>query len=203
MTIPTNAILKVVLSMLFPDNAIAQNVFYTLFENDGASNDKYDVLDDLETWMEDVYGDLAAAVDAGISITGMKVYIRDVPGGDWDEVGLAFPSDTFSAVGDAMPNAVCALLHALTDNPDVIGAKYFGGNTDTATVENDFTAGSIETYILAGAEWVDPYVGAVTGSGFIPGVWSPTNLAFYPFSTAYSVNAQVAYQRRRKPGVGI
>lgn len=203
MTIPTNAVLKVVLSLLFPDNAIAQNVFYVLFENDGSSNDKDDILDDLVEWMESIYDDMAPAVSSSIDITGFKCYIRDVPGDDWDEVGVAFPADTFSAAGDPMPNAVCALLHALTDDPDVIAGKYFGGNTDTATVDNDFTAGSLTTYVNAGAEWVDPWTGSVSGSGYIPGVWSPTNNAFYPFSTAYSVNAQVAYQRRRKPGVGI
>lgn len=202
-TIPSNAILKVVLSLLFPDSAIAQNVFYVLFENDGTSDDKDDVLDDLSEWMESIYDDMAAAVSSSINITGFKAYIRDTPGGDWDEVGVGFPSDTFSAAGDPMPNGIAALLHAQTDDPDVIAAKYFGGNTDTATVDNDFTAGSISTYINAGAEWVDPFTGTTTASGFIPGVWSTAQGAFFPFSTAYSVNAQVAYQRRRKPGVGI
>jgi hypothetical protein len=203
MVIPTNAVLKVVLSLLFPDSAIAQNVFFTLFENDGGSDDRDDVLDDLVDWMEDIYGALNTAVDSGISITGFKCYIRDDPGDDWDEVGIAFPTDGFSAAGDAMPNAVSALLHAHTQNPDVIAAKYFGGNTDTSTIENDFTGGAIASYSNAGAAWVDPFVGAASGSGFIPGVWSPTKVEFFPFSTAYSINAQVAYQRRRKPGVGI
>lgn len=203
MSIPDGAILRIVLSLLFPDSAIAQNVFYTVFTDTGTSDDDDDVLTDLETWIETIYANLNAAVDSGISMAGMKVYIYDASDPDWDEVGVAFPTDGFSGAGDAMPNGVAALSHATTTNPDVTGAKYWGGNTDTSTVENDYTAGSLAAYQNACDDWVTNFVGAVTGADFGPGVWSPTKTNFFLFNGVYSTNAQVAYQRRRKPGVGI
>lgn len=203
MAIPTNAILRVVLSMLLPDNAIAQNVFYALFENDGGSDDDQDVLDDLETWMEDLYTELILNIVTEVDLTGMKTYIYDAGDDDWDEVGVNFPSVTFGAGGDPFPNGIAALCHAPTVNPDVTGAKYFAGAADALASDNDWTATPVANYVDAIQVWVDPFTGALTGSGFIPGVWSVTKVAFFAMTTAGSLNAQVAYQRRRKPGVGI
>ncbi len=202
-TIPTNAILRVVLSLLLPDNAIAQNVFYTLFENDGGSDDDQDVLDDLVTWMDDIYTEIDGSVNENVTLTGLKAYIYDTVGEDWDEVGVGFPVVTFAGTADPMPNGIACLVHAPTTDPDVTGAKYFAGFGETSALDNDWTGAFITVMVGAATEWTDPFTGAVSGSGFIPGVWSTVQTAFHPFTTSSSINVQVAYQRRRKPGVGI
>ena len=201
--IPTNGILRVVLSLLLPDNAIAQNVFYTLFENDGTSADDQDVLDDLVDWMEAFYTEIDGSVNEDVSVTGLKAYLYDTVGEDWDEVGVGFPSVTNVGASDPLPNGIAALMHAPTVDPDVTGAKYIAGFGETSALDNDWTAALLTVLAAAATEWTDPFTGATSGSGFIPGVWSVTNSAFYAFTTASSINVQVAYQRRRKPGVGI
>ncbi len=203
MAIPTNAILRVVLSLLLPDQAIAQNVFYVLFENDGGSDDDQDVLDDLVTWMDDIYTEMDGAINTAVSLTGLKAYIYDTVGADWDEIGVGFPVVTFVGAADPMPNGIACLGHAPTVDPDVTGAKYWCGFGETSALDNDWSAGFIVGIVGAMTEWTDPFTGAVTTSGFIPGVWSVVQTAFKAFTTASSVNVQVAYQRRRKPGVGI
>ena len=102
-----------------------------------------------------------------------------------------------------MPNGVASLVHALTTDPDVRGSKYFGGHLPASTVDNDWTGGFLSTMLAGGLIWVEPFVGAGTGGDFAPGVWSPTKTNFFLFNGTVTVNAQVAYQRRRKPGVGI
>jgi hypothetical protein len=203
MAIPSNAILRVVLSLLLPDSAIAQNVFYTLFENTGGSDDDEDVLTDLSTWMDDLYTAMTAVIDSDVTLTGFKAYIYDSIDEDWDEIGVEFPTVSFGAANDMMPNGIAALVHAPTVNPDVTGGKYFPGGTDASTVENDWTGGAVSNWLAGAVIWVDPFVGAETGSDFIPGVWSTTKEQFFAFTTSAALNAQVAYQRRRKPGVGI
>ena len=203
MSVPSNTILRVVVSLLFPDSAIAQNVFYTLFENDGGSNDDEDVLTDMSDWVDTMYDAMSASLDSDITLTGIKVYFYDTVGDDWDELGVEFPGTGFSATGDMMPNGIACLIHAPTVNPDVTGAKYIGGFLDDSVVENDITAGALANFALFATEWTDPAVFSATGSGFIPGVWSATKDQFFAFTTSSSLNVGVAYQRRRKPGVGI
>lgn len=203
MTVPTDTILRVVLSMLLPDSAIAQNVFYAIFKNDGGSDANQDVLDDLEAWMEAIYTELILNIVSEIDLTGMKTYFYDAGDDDWDELGVNFPTVSFGAGGDPLPNGIAALCHAPTTNPDVTGAKYFAGAAEGLTSDNDWEATPIANYVDAIQVWVDPFTGGLTGSEFIPGVWSVAKTAFFEMTTAGSLNGQVAYQRRRKPGVGI
>jgi len=203
MTIPTDAILRVVWQMLLPDNVILQNVFYTQFDNDGTGNDDSDVVLDLVDWMEDIYTNLAASMDSNVIVQEMIAYIRDVVGGDWDEIGTGVPSVTPSAAGAMAPHGVAALQHARTTNPDVSAHKYYGGLPDDSVLDSDLSTGILVNIVLAGADWVADFVGVATGSNFNPGVWSPTKTGFFAFNGVFVTNGQVAYQRRRKPGVGI
>jgi hypothetical protein len=203
MALSTNDILRIVVSLAFPDSVIAQNIFYVLFENDGTSADDQDVLDDLEDYIEACYGDLQGAMSSQTDISDGKVYVYDSSGGDFDEVGTILPAFTASGNADMSPHGVAALVHGYTTDPDVIARKYYGGIQDTSVTDSDISAGVLTNLLLAAADWVTPFTGSATGSGFVPGVWSPTQTAFFAFNDNIVVNGQVAYQRRRKPGVGI
>jgi hypothetical protein len=203
MPVSDGTVLRLVSSLLFPDSAIAQNVFNVVFTDSGGSNDVVDVLDDLETYIEDIYALMNSVVVSGIALDSLKIYEYDAPEDDWDQIGERFPTDGFAAAGNPLPNGVAVLVHAYTTNPDVIGGKYFGGFPPATTVDNDCEAGLITAVANAADEWVAPFVGAETGADFAPVVWSPTKTTPLPFNLVIAVNGQVAYQRRRKPGVGI
>ena len=203
MAIPTDAILRVVWQMLLPDNVILQNVFYATFDNDGTSDIDADVVLDLVEWMESIFGNLAGSIDSDVVVQEMIAYIRDIVGGDWDEIGTGVPAITPTATGAMAPHGVAALQHARTTNPDVSAHKYYGGLPDDSVLDSDLTTGILVNIVLAGSDWVTAFVGTDTGSGFTPGVWSPTKADFFSFNGVFVTNGQVAYQRRRKPGVGI
>jgi hypothetical protein len=203
MTVAANATLRAVWQMLLPDSVILQNVFYTLFEADGTSDDEADVVLDLVEWMETIFTNLVSGMDSDVIVQEMIAYVRDVAGGDWDEIGTGVPDITPTGAGSMAPHGVAALQHARSTDPDVSGHKYFGGLPDDSVTDSDLSGGLITAIVLAGADWVTAFTGTDTASGFIPGVWSPTNLAFFPFNGVFVTNGQVAYQRRRKPGVGI
>lgn len=203
MAIATNAILRAVLSLALPDSVIAQNVFYAMFDNDGGSDDDDDVIDDLVDWIEDIFSSMLGAMSSQASLSDLKVYVYDSVGGDWDEVGTGIPAGVGTGVADMVPHGVAGLMHGYTTNPDVVGSKFLTGIQDTSVADSDITAGVLTNIVLAGADWLADFTGAATGSNFNPGVWSVTKTAFYEFQDKLVVNGQVAYQRRRKPGVGI
>lgn len=202
MAVPTDAILRVVISLLAPESVIMQNVFYTLFKNTGGSDDEADVIDDLVDWAEDIYTNLNVYMDADVELSLLQVYLRDVVGGDWDEVGIGSLTDAFAGSVDMLPHGAAAVVHAKTTNPDRQGSKFFGGFSETAQNNSNLVGPLVTALIAAGADWVTDFVGAASGSTFDPGVWSPTDEVFYSFSGTIDISNYMGYQRRRKPGVG-
>ena len=203
MAVANGAILRIVVSLLFPENVIAQNVFYAIFQDTGASNDEDDVITDLGTWIEDMYDTMANQLSLDTSLTGHKVYVYDSGDADWDEVGDGLLSDSFAGAGDILPHGVSLVMHAKTTDPDVQAAKFIGGMNEATTTDGLFIAGPLAAAVLFAVDWSTDFVGAATGGDFEVGVWSVKNTAFYNFSGVEVINVIPGYQRRRKPGVGI
>lgn len=203
MSVPTDAIIKTVISILLPESVIAQNVFYCLFKNSGGSDAEADVLLDLVDWMENIFQNINAQVVLTASLAGLTAYLRDVPGGDWDEIGSESVTDGFSGVSEMLPHGVAPISHARTTNPDVQASKFWAGLVEGWQDQSVLSPGAMVQFLAAAADWITDFTGTATGSDFEPGVWSPTDLVFYHFSGSIIQNAYLGYQRRRKPGVGI
>lgn len=203
MALSANDIIKVVVSILLPDSVVAQNVFWVLFEADGGSVDDDDVLDDLETWIEDIYDQLDTTMGSGVALDDLKAYVYDAVEDDFDEIGDELLTDIFAAGGDLLPHGVAAVSNAGTTNPDVQGRKYWCGLVEGVQIDGYLSGAGITDIAVASGKWITPFTGATTGSGFIPGVYSLTKATFYNFEGGASNNLLLGYQRRRKPGVGI
>ena len=203
MAISEGTVLRVVASLLFPDNVIAQNVFYAVLTTAGSSSDEDDVVLDMGEWLENLYGDIILDVISGVVAGGVKVYEYDSVDDDWDEVGAGSWTDAFENADEMLPHGVAAVCHARTTDPDVHATKYLGGYGENICAASDLVAPSIARLVTFIASWTTQFVGTDTGATFTPGVWSPTNVNFFAFNGEGVANAQVGYQRRRKPGVGI
>lgn len=203
MAVADGTILRIVASLLFPENVIAQNIFYAVFTDTGTSDDEQDVVDDLATYIEAIYDLADSNISDEITLTGVKVYEYDSGDDDWDEVGDAVINHTFGSANDMSAHGVSVVLHAKTTDPDVQAAKYFGGWTEQMIIDGLFISAMTALVLSMGAEWTAPFVGAITGADFGPGVWSPTETNFFLFSGTEVFNLIPGYQRRRKPGVGI
>jgi len=203
MAVADGTILRIVASFLFPESVIAQNVFYAVFADTGTSDDEQDVIDDLAEWIEDAYTLLDGWIDSSVALTDIKVYNYDSGDGDWDELGDASIGLSFSGATDMLPHGVAYLLHAKSLDPDVQGGKFVGGFTEGAQVDGLWISAVNTVMGTFGAAWVTPFVGTITGADFAPGVWSVAQTNFRLFSGTLNLNAVPAYQRRRKPGVGI
>lgn len=203
MTITTGDILRLVVSGVWTDGNIVQNVYSCLISGAGGPWDDEDVLDDLEDWADDMYANMTAFTSAFLDGDQVQGYVWDPVGLDYDlfanEPWTWNPSD----VGQQIPRGVATFLKAPTTDPDVQGRKYLAGLTEASSAEGLLSAGYIAAMLLYGGDWITPFIGLLTTATFTPGVWSVKNSAFFAFTAEVAAITIPAYQRRRKRGVGI
>lgn len=203
MTIATGDILRFVVSQIWTDGNIQQNVYAALISGAGGPWDEADVLDDLEDWADNMYANLTTFTSDQVDGNEVFGYVWDTVGLDWDLFGAEPWVWAPSAVGSQLPRGVASFLKAPTTDPDVQGRKYMGGTEETILINGLWTAGYIAALVLFGGDWITPFIGALTTATFTPGVWSVKNSAFKAMQNEVSVVTIPAYQRRRKRGVGI
>lgn len=203
MSLTTGDIIKLVAVLVFDDGNILQNVFSTVITGAGGPWDDDDVADDLSTWVYDLLVLLGSYMVDDIQGSEVRGYVYDAIDDDFDEFGSSALAFTPTNTDDCLPRGVSALVNCKTTDPDVNGKKYFGGLGENAHDDSVWASAFITQLALAAAEWVTPFVGAISGADFTPGVWSPTRTIFYPMSATVVIPTIAAYQRRRKQGVGI
>lgn len=203
MTVPENAILRVVQQFTWDDGNIMQNVFNCSIDGGSPPYVDQEVADDMAEWMEEIYDGLVAAMSDHLTAGEATTYVWDSVGQDWDEVGSSIPSLTPVAGGEYLAHGVAAMIRATTTDPDVQGRKFFGGFTEDVAVDGGWTASALTLLAAAAIDWIAISVGTSTGGTITPGVWSVVGLQLHNFVGQSIVNAIANYQRRRRPGVGI
>lgn len=203
MTVPTGTILKVVATMLWDDGNVMQNVFACDIVGGAGPYDEADVIDDLVTWVEDMYTTLNAQITHLVDGSQVQVYRWDAVGGDFDEVGSDPWTWTPSQATEALPYGVAGLLNAKSVDADSSAKKYLGGICEGSSVDGVWETVMLAAMVNFGGEWVQSFVGAITGATFNPGVWSVKDSLLNAFVATVIIPTTPAYQRRRKQGVGI
>ena len=202
MAISEGTLLRLIVTFLMPSDSVAQNVFNVILSTAGSSSDEDDVLTDLKTWATDMYAHLTGSIADDVAGDLVEMYEYDTGDDDWDKVN--FDTFTYSPTNtnDMLPHGAAGLVRMPTTDPDVIGRKFVAGIAENAQSESDWNASTLSNLSDFASEWATPFVGAATGASFTPVVWSPTKSAGFPTSGSVVVSGLVAYQRRRKPGVG-
>lgn len=203
MSLTIGDILKVVAVLQWTDGDIAQNVFTSVITGSGGPFDESDVVDDMLDWVEAMYLNIVDRVSDELDGSEVRVYVYDSVDEDYDEVGSAVWTFNPTDVNSQSPRGVAGLLNCKTSDPDVNGKKYLPGSTEAGVDEGLWSTAELVDYAAFAVDWVTGFVGATSGASFFPGVWSPTNLAYYSMSGTVIIPTIPAYQRRRKQGVGI
>jgi hypothetical protein len=203
MSITVGDVLRVVAIIQWLDGDIMQNVFNAVITGSGGPYDDADIVDDAVAWVNEMYANLTSNTVSDVDGSEVKVYLYDSVDDDWDEVGTDAWSWNPVHAGQWLPKGNAALINCRTTDPDVSGKKYIGGFSEDAMTDGLWI--SVITTALANFadDWLTAFTGSVSGASWVPGVWSPTKTNFYAASGTYTVPLVSAYQRRRKPGVGI
>jgi len=203
MSVQEGTILRVVASLLFPDDVIMQNVFHISLTTIVGGGDEEDVVDDLVEWIDDIYAELVSEIATAIDGDEIKVYEYDAADDDFDEIGSGVMTLAAAGGTEMMPHGVAFMQTYKTLDPDIDGRKYWGGFVEASHIDGDWWSGTLANGVDVANIVINTVTGGTTGNSYQPIVWSPTQKIGQAYSGTVIHNAVVAYQRRRKPGVGI
>lgn len=195
-----NDIIRLAVEYGLPAASQALNVFYLRILG-GASDT--DVLDDLEEWVTNEWGanwqDLACSLS---SIIGFAADIVDFEGHVLANIGSRTLALAGTVVTDPTSAGDAAYMKADTAVPKTRGSKYIPGLAEDNVDVGILDATALGELAVLFADYFLPFVGLFSSVGYEPGVPSRTLLSWNPFTGGGSFTDIIAYQRRRKVGVG-
>lgn len=193
-------ILKVTQDIVFP-TTVAQNVFWLTASPDVGIADQAQVLTDVSLWLKTMYEQMGSQLSDSIDYEGYRV----------DEVDPATGKETYYVDGNALITAPTGATDygaaglAGQINGYVLGSghgprKYLAGLKEASLTSDIISGPALADMADFAADWLaGPTDGSIT---WVSGMWSRTDLSFYGL-VAMLVKSGIAYQRRRKPGVGM
>lgn len=150
-------------------------------------------------YVEDIMDEFTQFCKSDVSLDKVEVY--EFAALQWGPVGVAEGSWAGTDVTDRLPAGCAVLIHAFKERSGFSDKKYIAGCIDSVTVGDALTANMITGAEAAAAIWT-----AIFDDGTAqiePHSYNQTTHAFTPYTGVYSVSPLIAYQRRRKPGVGL
>lgn len=197
----TSEIARVTVSYGMEGGSTAQNVFHMQLAS-GSVSDAV-ALADIANWVDagwvDEWDNIASA---GAYCEGFTADIMNDDGTvNRNLGGELFSGRDGAVVEDIEPAAVSYFMYAPTANPKIRGRKFIPGVAET-TVDNGLVDAATLTALIDLAEYfTNTYVNGP--NSYAMGVLSTVLNQFVPFTESYVISDVPAYQRRRKPGVGI
>lgn len=200
-TISTNDILRLVLTFTMPEGTVAQNIYHYVVDS-LTDPDSANVASDFLARFIAIYNHITPIMNDEVVGQTQEMYVRDEGAGEWTlvETDILVPIAGQSGI-DMLPHGNAALVSALSTNNRTTGKKYLMGITEGEQQQGRWVASTVTALGLFAAGYADDFAGAA--GAYTPGLWSEGILAFVPFIGGAQVNDIVAYQRRRKIGVGI
>lgn len=203
MSVTDGTVLRLVVTNLWTDGNVIQNVFNAVVTGAGSPWDADDIVEDGVSWAEDLFYNITSDTAATVDGSQVQVYEYDSVDDDWDEVGSQSFFWNPTAGSDELPRGVAALINLKTTDPDVSGKKYIAGMTEGSSVLGLWSAGLLTNLLSFAVDWYAPFTGTDSGATWTPGIWSVVGTVFKAAIASVLIPTIPAYQRRRKRGVGI
>lgn len=203
MSITDGTILRVVVSIIWTDGNINQNVFNAVVTGAGSPWDADDIVQDAVSWAQDMYYNITGAISNECDASQIQVYEYDPVDDDWDEVGSSVWVWNPTGANEQLPRGVAALINLKTTDPDVSGKKYIGQLTEVSLADGLWDAAMITLLTSFAVDWYAGFTGTDSGATWTPGIWSVANTVFKAAISTAIIPTVPAYQRRRKRTVGI
>jgi len=194
-------ILRVALHYSQQGGGDIMNVFHFIIED--ASVPDTLIKDDVELWIADEWGARwALMASSGVVLLSFEADIVAIDGTVTRNIGGGIVDTAGTVGGEPLPAGCAGYLLAYTAIPKARGSKYVPGITESEQSGGELVAGYLADLALLLAVYLTPYAGS-SGATLRPGVVSKVLATFVPFLVSGAIDTLVAYQRRRKVGVGI
>lgn len=197
-TVILNDVVRIAARMKYADVDDIVNVYHYKLTSTTAGPGDSVAMNALADQLEDIYTPILGLMTTDTKFEDITFYnvTQDRPMGV-----LAWPTLTQgSGTGDGLPPGCAALITSYTATKRTYGRKFFGVIEETEQADGILTSAAQTSLATAAAELLDLVVVAAI-STFTPGTYRPDTGTFAPFIEAV-VRAAIAYQRRRKAGVG-
>jgi len=190
-------VFRVTAGLRGPDGQTIQNVFH-FAKVSGADTDDLDAMEDFAEILDELYVSLEDFFPD--TVTADEISFFDVTN-HVPLPSLGWPTFTGGAVAvEAEPPACSALVVFRTGQSRRLGRKFFGPLQDGATTGGELEAGSLVQLASAAGALLGLLSGE-SGHTYYAGIVSTLG-GFFRFIEAVA-RPIIAYQRRRKQGVGI
>ncbi len=172
------------------------------FEYSGAGDSDDEVGDEISAHFTSMYTNVEPRMDELTLSEVVNCWKWDTVLNQWD--GIYQEPWLFiigALVGQQLPNGAAALVRLFTALPRRQGRKFIGGISDSQYLDTGWDALMLADMALFVADAV-AVVTTLNGS-LQPGLFNILLESFIPFKNEGAINVFAAYQRRRRPGVGI
>lgn len=197
----TGEILRTTARYSAPASSQMQNIFH--HQVVGASVDDLEAANTINNWMTNDWAvDWAESAALSAELEDISVDVVNVDGTVVRAIAVYLIQQTGLLPSPVLPAANAAYILLKTIVPKIRGIKYIPGFSETAVDDGEWTSAAIVDMgflLLDYAKTLEP-MGAAE---LIPGVPAPSIGVFEPFLDTGILETIPAYQRRRKPGVGI
>ena len=202
MSLVLDNIYRVTLTFNTPDLSLAQNVFHYKVTIPDATVTPLQILGAIQAQLVLGFSSTAYAVSDQVSGSLIELAILDPLLGTFTGIA-SLPAAGFDGtnISDALPNGVAVLLKFFTAAARSQGRKYLVGFTENWLINNVVIPGLVPDLLGQLIIWA---AAVVVGVGEVqPGDFSVNTNDTTPWSGGGVVGLISAYQRRRKPGVGL
>lgn len=205
-TLDLNDIIRIVLSWNLGTNTKAQMVWHYKVTS-GSNGVPSAALTAIDTAVDTAWAHIAGNLIDDLVATKLEMFKWDFTNNRWDGVAVHTPTGLDGgAAGDYYAPGCAALVKILTGQNRRQGRKFIPGLREAVVTDGALTGAALVNFADFAAAFDIP----VTAAG-ITYTWctfntEPTSPLFETDSLAVQsvvAEATVAYQRRRKPGVGL
>lgn len=200
MSIPDGSTLRVSLHFSSPNASDIVNVYH-LFTDSVGDVSETNLLSDLQGWASNMMTNLSGIYDQAVTLDEIEVWVWNSALSRWDSVGST--TSTWagtSTTSEALPSAVAPLVTADTVDAHAKGRKYLPPPVEVQVTDGILENTAVNALLNFLTDYASTYVGTYTE--LIPGIWQIASQAFKLFTGTGTATNVLAYQRRRKDGVG-
>lgn len=172
------------------------------FKYTGAGDTDDEIGDEISGHFTSMYTNVEDSLDSLTLSEEVDVWRWDAVLDQWDGIySEPWLLIIGTEAGQQLPNGAAALVRLFSSLPRRQGRKFISGVSTNMYLDAGWTALFLADLALFLADTV---ASVATANGTLqPGLFNVVDEDFIPFKNAGGVNVFAAYQRRRRPGVGI
>lgn len=186
-----------------PQGTEAHQVKYVRADSTIAVADYGTLMDNIRDWWDDMATDMGTVTHTNMSPRNVEIFTVDDATGQEVSIGTRSVADPFGGAGDMNAHGIAALATARVVGGRGVAKTFWPGiQAGNLEAEGGWDGGMITDLASLITTWLTGPA-AVGGTNIVPITWNDQALTYKVIGNVGIASNLPAYQRRRKPGVGV